>query len=179
MGALSQHSLFSTLDEQELSLCLFFNAACRRVWMKTLFSAVSRLGDGVFWYVLILSLPLVLGAPALPLFWHLAGMGLFNVLLYKALKRSLGRNRPFIRHKEVLLGSAPLDWYSFPSGHTLHAVAFTVVLVASVPQFALVLIPFTLLVALSRVVLGLHYPSDVMAGALIGSSVAIGNLLLL
>jgi undecaprenyl-diphosphatase len=40
------------------------------------------------------------------------------------------------------------------------------------PQLSLILLPFTLMVALSRVVLGLHYPSDVVAGALIGAAVA-------
>src|ERR1035438_6767906 len=62
--------------------------------------------------------------------------------------------------------------FSFPSGHTLHAMAFTVVAVSDFPALASLLVPFTLLVALSRVVLGLHYPSDVLAGAAIGAGVA-------
>jgi undecaprenyl-diphosphatase len=66
----------------------------------------------------------------------------------------------------------PLDRYSFPSGHTLHAVMFTALVVPSVPELAIVLIPFTMLVAASRVVLGLHYPSDVLAGAALGGALA-------
>ena len=62
----------------------------------------------------------------------------------------------------------PLDKYSFPSGHTLHAVAFSTLLIASLPQLAGLLVAFTLLVALSRMILGLHYPSDVVIGALLG-----------
>jgi undecaprenyl-diphosphatase len=175
----TQSPLFQSLDEYELSLCLFFNSACRRTSIKRFFSVVSRLGDGILWYALILSLPLVLGTEGLPLFAHLAAMGLGNVVLYKVLKHSLGRNRPFIRHKEVSLGAPALDWYSFPSGHTLHAVAFTVVIGAAFPLLTAALVPFTILVAISRVILGLHYPSDVLAGCLIGSSVALGSLLLL
>jgi hypothetical protein len=49
-------------------------------------------------------------------------------------------------------------------GHTLHAVAFTTVASAYSPQLSWLLIPFTVLIALSRMVLGLHYPSDVIAG---------------
>jgi undecaprenyl-diphosphatase len=67
----------------------------------------------------------------------------------------------------------PLDRYSFPSGHTLHAVSFTMVLCGYFPVMIWVLLPFTLLVALSRMILGLHYPSDVLAGAFIGAMLAL------
>ena len=52
--------------------------------------------------------------------------------------------------------------------HTLHAFAFTTVALHFLPALAVILIPFTALVSVSRVVLGLHYPSDVAAGAVIG-----------
>jgi undecaprenyl-diphosphatase len=67
---------------------------------------------------------------------------------------------------------APLDEYSFPSGHTMHAVAFTLLAVVAFPGLAWVLVPFTVLVALSRLVLALHYPSDVLAGAVLGGALA-------
>ena len=61
---------------------------------------------------------------------------------------------------------------SFPSGHTLHAVSFTVLATSSFPELAWLLVPFATLVAASRVVLGLHYPTDVAAGAIIGATLA-------
>jgi undecaprenyl-diphosphatase len=66
--------------------------------------------------------------------------------------------------------------YSFPSGHTLHAVAFTLVALAYWPWLAPLLVPFTLLTAASRVALGLHYPSDVLAGASLGAGIAAASL---
>jgi undecaprenyl-diphosphatase len=63
---------------------------------------------------------------------------------------------------------APLDEFSFPSGHTLHAVSFSIVALAYYPWLAPLLVPFSAGVALSRVVLGLHYPSDVLAATAIG-----------
>ena len=59
------------------------------------------------------------------------------------------------------------------------AVAFTTLGVAFVPALAAVLVPFALSVAASRVVLGLHYPSDVLVGAALGAGLAAGSLALL
>jgi undecaprenyl-diphosphatase len=99
-------------------------------------------------------------------------VGAVGLALYKVLKRTLVRERPFIGLIGIECAMPPLDRYSFPSGHTLHAVAFTVLAVGHVPWLAVLLVPFALLVAASRVVLGLHYPSDVAVGALLGASLA-------
>jgi undecaprenyl-diphosphatase len=58
-------------------------------------------------------------------------------------------------------------------------VCFTLIAVCGFPYLAPVLVPFALLVALSRVVLGLHYPSDVLVGALIGTGMALGVMAVL
>ena len=76
------------------------------------------------------------------------------------------------RRAHPRLGGAPLDEFSSPSGHTLHAVAFSLVAMAHYPALAWALVPFTASVAVSRVVLGLHYPSDVLAATAIGSALA-------
>ena len=89
---------------------------------------------------------------------------------------ALVRERPFIRHPGITLAMPPLDRYSFPSGHTLHAVAFTWQAVANFPELAWVLVPLASLIAASRVVLGLHYPSDVLAGGAIGAALALPAL---
>jgi undecaprenyl-diphosphatase len=89
------------------------------------------------------------------------------------------RQRPSMTWAQIHRGTPPLDLYSFPSGHTLHAVSFTIIAVAYYPGMMTVLLPLTILIALSRVVLGLHYPTDVFAGALIGAGLGFGSLRLL
>lgn len=154
------------------ALCIRFNGAVRIAPVRTLFRIVSRLGDGVFWYSLMLALLAVGGASALAPIGRMACTGLACTLIYKWLKSKTSRPRPFAVENAVRAGADPLDPFSFPSGHTLHAVAFSIVAIAFYPMLAWLLVPFTLLVAGSRVVLGLHYPSDVLAGAALGALIA-------
>lgn len=156
------------VDQAEFALCRTINRSLRFRPLLTLFQVVSRLGDGWLWYALILSLPAVYSHQGLAVALLMTGTGLCCTLTYKLLKRSLVRERPFISFPVIHCGIPPLDRYSFPSGHTLHAVCFTTVLALTLPALAIAVLPFTLAVAASRVVLGLHYPSDVLAGAMIG-----------
>jgi undecaprenyl-diphosphatase len=104
--------------------------------------------------------------------------GVAGLLIYKAIKERAVRERPFITHPAISCAAAPLDRYSFPSGHTLHAVSFSWIVIRHYPAWAALLVPFALLVALSRVILGLHYPTDVAAGAVLGALLAISSLAL-
>jgi undecaprenyl-diphosphatase len=158
------------------ALCIRFNCGARVAPVCRVFRGISRLGDGVFWYSLMLALLAAGGAQALAPVVRMAVTGLVCTLLYKWLKSKTSRPRPFAVENAVRAGADPLDPFSFPSGHTLHAVAFSVVVIAFYPVLAWLLVPFTLLVAISRVVLGLHYPSDVLAGAALGALIAGGVL---
>lgn len=169
-GTLS--TFVARVDAAEFGLCRAVNALSDRAPMRRVFQMASRLGNGVAWYALLLALPLLRGRAAVRPALVMALVGVIGVLLYRLLKQTLVRERPFITHSGISLHDAPLDRYSFPSGHTLHAVAFTWQAVAHVPELAWVLVPFTGLVGASRVVLGLHYPSDVLVGAGIGALLA-------
>jgi undecaprenyl-diphosphatase len=169
---------FARVDAFEFRLCETLNRGCRREAVRDLFRLVSRLGDGFAWYLLLLFIPAYYGAAGLRPALVMALAGLVGLVLYKLLKTRLVRERPYITFERILPGTAPLDRYSFPSGHTLHAVSFTWLATAHFPALGWVLIPFAALVAASRVVLGLHYPSDVLAGGAIGAALALAGLLL-
>jgi undecaprenyl-diphosphatase len=160
------------------SLCLRCNRASHRPWARVVLQAASRLGDGVFWYALMGVLLSVHGRGALVPVLQMFVTWAIGVTLYKWLKKKVSRPRPHKIFQEITLSTAPLDQFSFPSGHTLHAVGFTTVALAHYPELAWLLVPFSMLVAASRPVLGLHYPSDVLAGAVLGAGVAASVLLL-
>ncbi|MGY1425351.1 phosphatase PAP2 family protein [Lysobacter sp. A289] len=160
------------LVADESGWCLKLNQLGSGGISRATFAAVSRLGDGMFWYLLMTMMILVDGIDGLAASIHLAVTGLVALGLYKLLKRWTRRPRPFASDQRIQAWVAPLDEFSFPSGHTLHAVAFSLVAIAHYPVLAWVLAPFTAAVAASRVVLGLHYPSDVLAAIVIGSGLA-------
>lgn len=170
------HGALGWLDERELAACLRFNATVHRAGMLRLFRVASRAGDGILWYALIAALALFFGPEGRVEALRCAFAGTTGLLLYRGLKGVLVRERPFITHRAIVCGARPLDRFSFPSGHTLHAVCFTILIGAAVPGALLLLVPAALLIALSRVVLGLHYPSDVLAGGAIGAGIAAAAL---
>ncbi len=161
----------------DLTVCLYLNRLHRSLHWVRLFRAVSRMGDGPVWYGLAVALPLLYGRAALPAVGEMAIAAIAGLLLYKTVKRLTGRERPCRAHPAIVQAAVALDRYSFPSGHTLHAVAFSTVVIAHFPALAWGLAPFTALVALSRPALGLHYPSDVIAGAALGAGLGALSLL--
>jgi len=135
--------------------------------------ALSRSGDGY----LHLLLPLLLWQLKLPGFDDfialLAASLVLERLVYWVLKNSLKRKRP----QQAVPGLRSLivasDQFSFPSGHSSGAflLATTLVLVYGGPVAAIYL--WAGGVALSRVVLGVHFPGDIVAGGLMGSAIAL------
>jgi undecaprenyl-diphosphatase len=144
-------------------------------WPLVMWSLVtaSRLGDGPLWVAIMALLPLVGGPDGTACALQMVGVALLNLSIYRVIKRRVARPRPFVSCPGIRCCTHPLDDFSFPSGHTLHAIAFALVLGYHFPLSVWLAAPFALLVAASRMVLGLHYPSDVAVGAAIGVASAL------
>lgn len=166
----SHSSLLARFDDAEYRLCRRLNRGVEHTSIRVFFKTASRLGDGVIWYALMLALPFLYGTQGLKVAALMLASGAAGLAVYKFLKRTFVRERPFIRHAGISLAGAPLDRYSFPSGHTLHAVTFTWQGCVAFPELAVLLVPLACAIATSRVVLGLHYPTDVLVGAALGAS---------
>ena len=106
-------------------LCLRLSRAAHIQWLRMLFRAVSRLGDGVFWYALMFLLLAADGTAAIAPVLHMVAAGLAGTILYRWLKAKTLRPRPYQVNQAISCNARPLDQFSFPSGHTLHAFAFT------------------------------------------------------
>lgn len=172
MGLPSSSALLRNIVEIDLAICRGCNRISYNRAIRHFFRIISRLGDGMFWYTLALLLPLIYGWPGINTSLHMVITGVIAVLIYKLIKNKTGRTRPCHVTWQILPGTDPLDQYSFPSGHTLHATAFSIVALHFHPDLAWLLLPFAGCVAASRIILGLHFPTDVIAGALIGGLIA-------
>ncbi len=157
--------MFAKLDQVERPFCIWAARLHQRRFWGPWFQFFSWVGNGPAWGILL--------SWCAWYSWDEIGQDLLvitaiNLLLYRILKGKTVRRRPFVSIAQVSNGARALDEFSFPSGHTLHAVAITSALLLSMPGLAVCLMPVTAMIMLSRVVLGLHYPSDVMAGAALG-----------
>jgi len=128
---------------------------------------VSRTADGPLYVVIGLILAISDYISVIPVF--LAAFACERTL-YTVTKKFFKRNRPpqaIPNFKSVII---PSDQFSFPSGHTSAAFMMTVMLAAIFPQLYWALIPWAVMVGMSRVILGVHFPTDILAGASLGTS---------
>ena len=160
------------LDELEIGLCLRLNALSQHHTVRNFFYSVSRLGDYPAYLIVGIACAALLEEAGLAFVVQCLMTAAVGILLYKLLKNWLVRERPYVTHAGISCAAAPLDKYSFPSGHTMHAVSFAILFSAYVPEIVWLMAPFAGLVAMSRMILGLHYPTDVLVGAALGAGLA-------
>lgn len=143
-------------------------------WIRLWMICATRGGDGWLWYALALPVWLLGGdqGPRAVLACFLAAAA--GIVCFLILKRATGRRRPshFERHCWSTL--LPPDQFSFPSGHTITAFAISVPLGCFFPGMELGLGFIALSIASSRILLGMHFLSDVVAGAMLGAGLGYG-----
>jgi len=158
-----------------LRLCPPRPSSRGRHWNRSL----SRLADGPLYFLLAL-LPLAFGHPAALTFLLAMALGFaLELPAYKLIKHFCKRPRPCHADLERDNLLPVPDQYSFPSGHTAGAFVLATCVLHSFPVLALSAYLFAACVGYSRVYNRLHFPADILAGALLGTLCAKTALLLL
>lgn len=143
-------------------------------WITWLFKASSRLGDGPLWIGTGIFL-LAFNDHHLRQVAYSAALAVgLSVLLFMCVKNLIGRPRPFETWGALTCLMAPPDKFSFPSGHTMTAFAVWGALFIGTPVLSYLYLAIAILIGLSRIFLGLHYPTDVLVGAVLGGGIGIG-----
>jgi undecaprenyl-diphosphatase len=164
------HGRLQQLLELEHTVCRRLAAAVAGVSAVAVLRTASRIGDWPLSVVVGLLLAATHGVRAFTI-WTVAS--LTAVAVQKRLKARYRRLRPCERPGGPPQRAPIPDIGSFPSGHTLHAVMAAVVVAHLLPVLAVGFVVLAVLIGASRVVLGVHFPSDVVAGAALGAAFAV------
>ncbi len=154
-----------------ISFC-WFNGRLPRLSQSRSVRWVSRSGDG-YCYFAIPSVASWFEASTPYLLWQALLLGFaIEVPLFRLLKVSLKRPRPYQAMHDFKAVIEAHDQFSFPSGHTTAAFMFAGIISSFYPGWLEAAYLWAGLIGLSRVLLGVHYPGDVAAGAVLGSLLA-------
>jgi undecaprenyl-diphosphatase len=148
-------------------------------WLRYWMIASTRLGDGWVWYSVGIALLLFGGDMRFVAFGAAASAEAATVVLFYFIKKASKRKRPCQLESHCWSKILPPDQFSFPSGHTMSAFAIAVPLCILYPQLAAALLALSVSIAVSRVILGMHFVSDVVVGALMGAGLGYGAYLLI
>lgn len=167
-------TMFDFIAAGDLKLMRKLNNWRAPKWIRLWALAATRAGDGWLWGLIGIGI-LLFGHEGRGTAVAAAGSAaLVGAALFVSLKRISGRKRPCEIEPHCWATLLPPDQFSFPSGHTITAFSVSVTFALFFP----VLLPFLLLcavsIALSRILLGMHFLSDVLAGAALGTVLAMG-----
>lgn len=164
------------LQHHETRVFRFVNQRIQHSFLDLLFSRITHLGGATA--TIAVSLCLSFFGQGI---WRIAGIQSLIALTVSHLpvaiiKRKYPRLRPYLVLPQTNIGRNPLTDHSFPSGHTTAIFSVIIPFVISMPMLGLLLLPIAFLVGISRVYLGLHFPSDTLVGCLIGTLSAVSTV---
>ncbi|ADL53484.1 phosphatase PAP2 family protein [Clostridium cellulovorans] len=160
---------FASFLKKDALLLEKINASLRSPFMDWFMPKITYLGT---FYASLIILCLILISTIedkIPFSLTLVISMVLTSAVTQGVKRTVNRNRPYNVLLNLTVSKIGIDKYSFPSGHTSNAFALAVITFCFFPYIGVLALFLAILVALSRMYLGVHYPTDVAIGFIIGT----------
>mgnify|MGYP001269204119 CR=1 FL=1 len=170
--------ILNKLTDWDILFYYFINNRSQHKYIIKTLMGISITADGYFYYLVPLFFLVYNPAIGIPLFINLLIAFFILMPLYLIIKNTVCRERPFENFNETKTLVDPPDKFSFPSGHTAAAFLFCIIISSFFPVAIYLLIPWAILVGMSRVFLGMHYLTDIIAGSILGTISALSSMYL-
>lgn len=161
-------AVWNRIESRDLSVMRRVNRWSAPRWFRLFMIASTRMGDGWLWYAAGAALLLWGGSERFVAIGSAGLAVLSGIVMFLILKRVSHRKRPCEIEPHCWSSVLPPDQFSFPSGHSITAFAIAICLGTFYPMLLAGLVLMAVSIAVSRIVLGMHFLSDVIAGSAIG-----------
>jgi undecaprenyl-diphosphatase len=169
-------TLWGYIERRDYRLMRRMNRWRAPRWVRLWMILATRLGDGWLWYGLGILLVFFGGQQRFSAVGAAGSAGIASVFVFMALKRLSQRPRPCQLEPHCWSKVLPPDRFSFPSGHTMTAFSIAIVVSYFYPSLEGALFFLAVSIAVSRIVLGMHFLSDVLAGVVLGVALGCGSI---
>jgi len=157
--------MLSFLHLIDISILQLVNLSFHNIILDNIFLMISNMGTIIFWIVISILLYLFGNEKGKKIATKMIIILVITTAITSLVKIIVMRPRPYVELTNLILLDLGTD-YSFPSGHTTTSTAMAFTLSKEYHKWIVMIIP--LIVAFSRMYIGVHYPSDVLGGFLLG-----------
>ena len=172
-------SFFNRIQRRDTAILMVFNSSIKCKVLDLFMPCITYFGSGIF-SVLFCIASIINGDRFIRQLGIETSLALIvSGFIARMIKITVNRIRPYIVLQNLNIRKIGIDDYSFPSGHTTAAFCIAVMIALTIPHLSVIAISIAIAVGISRMYLGVHFPSDVLVGMLLGSITSLSVFLLI